>query len=466
MSPSKSLCVARRFAVAVILASVCGCVTVDEEAKAAVESLRRGEDASAIAWGNELAYKSLYSQNLGLVEAGRVNMLAGNYGEATRRFRAAVDSAVERSETAPKMKISDWGNTAMSATVTDDRTRQYYLPPYEINLALEYGIVSQLLVGMREDALVDSRLSVYVQDTLAETCGADLAKEPEGSSASSRAIVNKQSAQLAEMIAATRNSWENPALWWLTGLLFEANGELDMAWQSYRKAAAIRPDNAYFAADAARAEKGVTPRAGQAKLVVVYDQGFVPMRESLEVPIPLYTGFSMQIPKYSSNSFYENKVFVAGSAGAKQACPAVNIRSLAARDLKEQLPGIVVRNITRAAVQAGAQAAVNARGNDYASIGMFLFNVAVSACRSADTRSWRTLPASQQVWCDSGMSPGVYDVAVNVNGRTLNARVPLAAGETRLLWIADAGSVVRGASAPLAGRGAPPMDLSGKEVVK
>ena len=455
-----------RIAVAIVSACLCGCVSVDKAAKQAIEALERGDDAKAIEWSDDLADDSHYSQNLGLVEAGRVNLLAGNYAESTRRFRAAVDSAVERSETAPKMKMSDWGNTALSATVTDDRTRQYYLPPYEINLALEYGIVAQILAGRREDALIDARLAVYVQDTLAETCGADLAKEPEGASDASRSIVDQQSANLEEMIAATRNSWENPALWWLTGILFEANGELAMAWQSYRKASAILPGNPYFAADAARAEKSATPKAGQAKLVVVYDQGFVPMRESLEIPVPIYTGFGIHIPKYPSSTFVENRVSVAGSKGAVQASPAVNVCSLAARDLKDQLPGIVTRNMTRAAVQAGAQVAVNACGNNYARLAVFVGNIIVSALRSADTRSWRTLPASQQVWCDSGMAPGVYDVAVNVNGRTITARVPLANGETRLLWIADAGSIVRGASAPLAGRGAPPLDLSGKEVTK
>ena len=452
--------------VAAVLAAVCGCVTVDEEARAAVAALARGDDAVAVAWSDELADESHYSRNLGLVEAGRVNLLAGRFGEATRRLRAAVDSAVERSETAPKMKLSDWGNTALSSTITDDRTREYYLPPYEINFALEYGIIAQLLAGLREDALIDARLAVYVQDTLAETCGADLAKDPEGASASSRSIVEAQSASLDEMIAATRNSWENPALWWLTGILFEANGEPDMAWQSYRKAAVIRPDNPYFAADAARAGGRVAPNPGAARLVVFYDQDFIPMRESLEVPIPLYTGFSVQIPKYPSVPFHENSVSVAGSSGAGAAALAVSVRSLAARDLKEQMPGIVARNVTRAVTQAGAQAAVNASGNEYAQLGMFLFNVVVSACRSADTRSWRTLPSSQQVWCDPGMAPGVYDVAVSVDGRTITARVPLAAGETRVLWIADAGSVVHGASAAAGPVGAPSMYLNGKEINK
>ncbi|MBR1921118.1 MAG: hypothetical protein IJ829_03810, partial [Kiritimatiellae bacterium] len=132
----------------------------------------------------------------------------------------------------------------------------------------------------------------------------------------------------------------------------------------------------------------------------------------------------------------------------------------------EQLPGIVARNVTRAAVQAGAQAAVNASGNDYARLAVFLFNMVVSAVRSADTRSWRTLPAAQQVWCNAEMEPGVYDVGLTVNGRLVSARVPLADGETRLLWVADTGLTVRGASAALSGHGAGTVDLQGMELTR
>ena len=451
------------FPAAVAMAAVCGCVSVDREAANAIAAIRAGEDAVAIAWSGELADESHYSRNLGLVESGRVNLLAGDYAEATRRFRAAVDSAVERSESAPRMKLSDLGDTALAATATDDRTREYYLPPYEINFALEYCIIAQLLAGMREGALVDSRLAVYVQDTLAETYGADLAKEPAGASDTSRSIAEVHSENLVEMIAETRNSWENPALWWLTGVMFEANGEPDMAWQSYRKAAAIKPDNAYLAADAARAGGPARPRAGKSRLVVFYDQDFAPMRESLEIPVPVYTGFSIQIPVYPAAAYSENSVMVAGSSGATPAALAASVRSLAARDLKEQLPGIVARNLSRAAVQAGAQAAVNSAGNEYTRLAMFAVNAVASAVRSADTRSWRTLPASQQVWSDAEMEPGVYDVAVSVNGRVVTARIPLAAGETRVLWIADAGTAVRGGSASAGPVGAPATDLNGKE---
>lgn len=441
-----------------------GCVTVDSDARDAREALRGGNDALALAWSAELADESVYSRNLGAIEAGRTAMLCGRYAEAVRRFRSAVDSAVDRTEASPKLKAGDLANTAMASTVTDDRTREYYLPPYEINLALGYGILARLLTGDRDGALVDARLAVYVQDTLAQTLGADMGKEPEGTTDAARGIIDEQNAALESLIASTRNSWENPLLWWLTGVLFEADGETDAAWQSYRKAAAIKPDCPVFAADAARAEKGTTPAAGKAKLVVVYEQDLVPQRESLKIPVPVYTGFSIDIPKYADTVPAVDAVSVSGAAGEKPAAVALDVRGLAARDLKEKLPGVVVRNLTRAAVQAGAQAAVNAAGNDYAKIAVFAGNVVVSAVRRADTRSWVTLPAVQHVWCDPAMAPGDYEIGVRVNGRVIAANVTLAAGETRVLWIASTGAVTRGASAPLGAKGAPPKDLNGKEI--
>jgi hypothetical protein len=448
-----------------IALAVCGCVSVDEDAREAIAALNSGNDAKAIAWGDELADKSHYSRNLGAVESGRVHMLAGNYASSESRFRTAVDSAVDRSEASPKLKASDLANTAMASTLTDDRTREYYLPPYELNLALEYGIVVQALNGKGDDALADARLSVYVQDTLAETYGADVANSGSNADAASQKIIDEQSANLEEMIASTRNSWENPVLWWLTGVLFEADGQTDMAWQSYRKAAAIKPDNAVFAGDAARAEGAPSPVPGKAKLVVIYDQGFVPRRESLKIPIPIYTGFAIDIPKYSDNGFAYDNVTVAGSAGTPVAAsPALDVRSLAARDLKEKLPGVIIRNVTRAAVQAGAQAAVNSAGNQYAKIAVFAGNMIVSAIRRADVRSWTTLPVAQLVWRDSEMEPGLYDVDLLINGTRTTARVPLAAGETRLLWVANTKGTIRGASATVGGRGAATTDLNGKEI--
>lgn len=436
----------KRQAFCLLLVALVGCVSVDEDARAAREAVRAGAPAQAVAWAETVAAESVYSKSLGTVEAGRLALLAGDSAKAERWFRAAVDSAVDRKESSPDIKLGDVGNTVLAATVTDDRTRTYYLAPYEINLALGYGILAELMNGKREDALVDARLAVYIQDSLAKTYGADLQKaaassDAQATSAGARVCAD-QSAALREMMAATRNSWENPVLWWLTGALFEADGETEMAGQSYRKAAACRPDNPVFAKAAARADANVrTPARGCAKLLVLYEEGLVPQREALKIPVPIYTAMSIDIPTYGDKTAYRpNAVAISGLTNLVAAAPALDVRALAARDLDERLPGVVVRNITRAAVQAGAQAAVNANGNEYAQLAVFAANAVVSAMRRADTRSWVTLPDGQQVWSEDAMPPGAYKLGVAVNGRTISVPVTLAAGDVKLVWIADCGA--------------------------
>jgi hypothetical protein len=280
-----------------------------------------------------------------------------------------------------------------------------------------------------------------------------------------RGLIEEQNAALESMIAASRNSWENPLLWWLTGVLFEADGDLEAAWQSYRKASAVKPECAVFAKDAARAEGSATPRSGRSKLIVMYEQDFVPIRESLKIPVPVYTGFSIDIPKYSTTTLAE-RVSVSGCEHGCEAGVAVDVCSLAARDLKEKLPGVIVRNLTRAAVQAGAQAGANAAGNNYVKLAVFAGNMVVSAIRRADTRSWSTLPAMQHIWCDSDMPPGEYSLCVGADGSSIPVKVPLSPGETRIVWIAKTGAVWHGVSACIGGAGAPLLDLSGKEIKK
>ena len=435
----------------ILLATFAGCVSVDENVRVAREAVLAGTPATAVGWGENVTTDSVYSKNLRKVEAGRLALLSGDSSRAEFWFRAAVDSAVDRKEKDPDIKLGDVGNTALASTVTDDRTREYYLAPYEINLALTYGILAELMNGKREDALVDARLSVYIQDGLAKTYGEDMKKAATTGDAKAASagegICEDQSAALREMMASTRNSWENPVLWWLAGALFEADGDLEMAWQSYRKAAACRPDNPVFALDAARADKGkglATPASDKAKLLVVYEEGLVPQRQSLKIPVPIYTAMSIDIPTYGDKSAYKpGSVAISGLTNLVAAAPALDIRALAARDLNERLPGVIVRNITRAAVQAGAQAAVNASGNEYAQIAVLTVNAVASAIRRADTRSWATLPDGQQVWSEGAMAPGDYRIGVSVNGRTVPVPVTLKSGDVKLLWVVDSGQLFR-----------------------
>ncbi|MBO6167516.1 MAG: hypothetical protein J6P13_04100 [Kiritimatiellae bacterium] len=417
-----------------------GCLSIDRETELAIANLRSGNYESAIAWSEDLANSSVYSKRLGEVEAGRANMIAGNNQAASAWFRKAIDEAIDRSEAQPKIKIGDVGNTLLASTVTDDRMRDYELAPYELNLALEYAIISEEACSRRDEALVDCRLAAYVQDSLAETYGADIVKESENISTNAAAdgVYREQTAGLDEAIAATRNSWENPLLWWLTGVVFEADGDRDSAEQSYKRAAAIMPGNKVFAEDAAMVAKRRSPAKGKAKLVVICGEGFVSRRYSFKAPIPVYTGFGVHIPMYRDETYRPRMVAVSlDGAAPTYAESALNVQSLAYRDLKEHLPGIITRNVTRAVTAATAQAAVNASGNNYARIAVFAANAVAAAIREADTRSWATLPMGEQIWRSDAIQPGTHriDVTSGYGGVPASATVTLAPGETKIVYL-------------------------------
>lgn len=413
-----------------------GCVSVDRDAETAISALRAGDGAKAVEWSRDYAENSHYSRNLGFVEAGRVNMLLNNHAQARDSFRKAIDSAIDRKERSPKIKLGDVGNVILASTVTDDRTREYYLAPYELNLAIEYAIINQEILGEREDALVDARLAEYVMESLAQTYGNDVKADTSTTNRAVKGVCDSQTAQMDEVLAMSRNSWENPLLWWLTGVLHEADGDREAAIQSYARAAILKSDNPVFAEDAARVSTRLSPAKDKAKLVVVCGEGFVSRRQSLKVPVPVYTGMAIDIPLYRDAAYAPKGVTVSVDGGVPTgAFPAVNIQSLAYRDLKEHLPGMVARNISRALVQAGAQAAVNSAGNEYAQLAVFVGNAVVSAMRSADIRSWRTLPMSEQVWRSDTLEPGEHRIDVKIGSRLVSTVVNLKRGETKMIYV-------------------------------
>ena len=442
----------RLTAFAALCLLLAGCLSYDRGAANAVAAVGCGDAASALKWSEDLADSSR-SSRLGTVETGRICMLTGSNTLAEACFRKAIDAAIDHQEKDPVIKLGDAAGTAMAATVTDDWSIEYYLSPYEINLALEYGILAQLFNGRREDALVDARLACYVQDKLGDEYGADLKRRQDtggkGDAEKTRGEVERisgeQNEALNEMIAATRNSWENPVLWWLTGVLLEADGDWEGAAQSYRRAGTTGAGNPFFEADMKRADTGLrTPTAAKSKLVVVFEDGFVPRRAALKIPLRLYATMSIDIPTYQNvGAYLPRAVSFAGSKGAVPAALGLNVRSLAGRTLSEAMPGIITRNVTRAAVNVGMQVAGRASGNNYVKLGVEVANLIMVCARAADTRTWVTLPEAQYVWCDSDMAPGDYQFGVTVDGVSSTVPVSLAAGETKLLWISNCGGALR-----------------------
>lgn len=135
---------------------------------------------------------------------------------------------------------------------------------------------------------------------------------------------------------------------------------------------------------------------------------------------------------------------------------ALSLQALAYRDLKEKIPGIVVRNVTRALTRVAAQEVARAQDSDALKLAVLATTAVATAINRADTRAWYTLPMVSQVY-RGGIAPGEQKLTLRnrATGGSLTIPVTVTEGETRIVWVADLGGNARVATASLNGKGAP-----------
>lgn len=457
-----------------------GCVSGNVSVDRALSSMRAGDDPRALVWSEKLK-GSFYSKELGFVEAGRVRMLSGDFLGSSTNFSAVLDTVIEKTENGPAIKVGDVGANVMAGTLTDDRTRAYRVPPYEFIQALHYQMLNYLFLGNREAATVEARRAVFAQDQLAEKYGSEVkaarSSAESGPQASALGNVDARMQSLAPVIEMTRCSYENGLAWYFSGVLLEQDNDLANAALCYRKAWELAQGNPHVQRDFLRllrtqdaeAYKGLLKQAGvdpktlvrpSTEVIMIVEEGFVSQRQSVKIPLPIpgvNTLTSVDFPLYQDPAYAPMALEVREKdQTVGMSALALSMQSLAYRDLKEKIPGIAVRNVTRVAARVAAQAAANASGNDAAKIGVMAFNAVSTVINKADTRAWYTLPQVAQLY-RGGIQPGEHMIELRNASNGFVARFPLkvAEGETRIVWVADIGGNARVATASLNGKGGP-----------
>ena len=459
-----------------LLVSV-GCVSKNVKVDRALSSLRAGDDPQALSWSESLKH-SVYSKELGYIETGRVRMLSGDFLGSSTNFSAVIDTVIEKTETGPVVKLGDVGANVMAGTVTDDRTRAYRVPPYEFTQALQYQMLNHLFLGKPASAAVEARRAVFAQDQIAEKYGKevqDARVQAETGQSNQVGVVDARMQTMAPVIEMTRSSFENGLAWYLCGVLFEQDKDQANAALAYRKAWELTPGNPYVQKDFLRlirtqdneAFKGLAKQAGvdpatltrsPTEIILLVEEGFVPQRQSMKIPLPVGPAIvSVDFPFYQAPAYSPMAVEVLENGRSfGLSALALSVQSLAYRDLKEKIPGVVVRNVTRAAVRVAAQEVARAQGNDGISAAVFVVTAVATALNKADTRAWYTLPMVTQLY-RGGLAPGAHTLELRnqVNGFVTRFPVAVAEGETRIVWVADLGGNARVATASLNGKGGP-----------
>lgn len=193
-----------------------------------------------------------------------------------------------------------------------------------------------------------------------------------------------------------KNSYQNAFSHYLAGYVYEALGERSLAAPGYRNAIELRPDVPALKSALANLTSNIGRSKNTSDVLVVFESGLAPKRVpfSLSIPIPTNNGIvqvsiSLPVIEDVGSSYSFDSIMVNGKSYPLS--EVANINAMARRSLRDELPMIILRTVTRATVRGVTQAQLNKEVSPLAGLavgiaGMFL--------EQPDLRTWRTLPSS------------------------------------------------------------------------
>ncbi|UXI02288.1 COG3014 family protein [Photobacterium sp. TY1-4] len=389
------------------------------------------------------------------MERGRIAYLAGQYPNSFAALNLA-DEAVKAQQRAAQIQVSEGLNQAGSL-LTNDNLITYQPADYELGFLHLYLALNYLQQRDLSGALVEVRRANQVQEVARKEREASLNQAAQA--VSREGVNNNLGAVLArypdagEQLAAVQNGY----LFFLSGLLYEADGDLNSAYIDYKRALAVAPGNMYVAntvlrvasrlqmrADLAQLEarygRYTPPGANAGRVVILDEQGVVQAREGWRLPLWLADRhgnsviYNLALPYYPKTSgpalgpLLLNQQSVIGSKLA-------DVNQMAHQSLNEYLPVLVARQALRVVAKNEFRKAAASNGND---VGNLLANIFNTLTEQPDTRSWQSLPAVVDLY-QAEMPAGTYPL--RRNGESLDVKV--VPGRTTLVWVSRQGSQTR-----------------------
>lgn len=401
------------------------------------------------------------------LERGRIAWLAGQDGVSKQGF-AAADSRLAWEDSQAQYRLSH-GLDQAGSLLTNDQTMAYRAPDYERTMLHHYLALNYLQRGDAEGALVEVRRANQVQERALKVRADEVRKAKEESEEAEadtaaegemRQLMSRGAPELDRLIGQVKNGFQNAYTFYFSGVLYEAAGDLNDAWVDYQRGYQIAPDNQSLQDALLRlarlrgsvdelkeTEKRVGRKApplarDQGQLVVLFEDGLIPARREIFLPLPISTSsgdfrtFTVAVPYYDNRASDTGPLTVSVGKRVEQTSELVRLEALAAKDLQERLPGMLTRQALRLVAKEQLRRSAAKEGGDVGNILVGIFN---TLSERADTRSWLTLPAEASSW--QGMVPA-GEVQLRLGAGSAMRTLPLTvhAGRTTLVWVQRLGA--------------------------
>ncbi len=348
------------------------------------------------------------------LEKGRMSYLAGDYEQSQTHF-TTVDEQLKWLSRQAEYRLST-GLQNVSALATNDNFIEYHIPVYEQVMLHHYQAINYLHSNGLESALIEVRRAAMIQQQAMQEAPISLEEQLRDYKAQYDDLMQEYP-RLNSNDKTVDNAFQNGLTFALSAALYLAAGQEDDAYIDYRKALALAPNNSYLQAEVARLGKklsmsdykkythaeAVPLSKQQGLLIVLHEQSIVAARQEARFTLPLYNHnrwqtYTVALPIMRENAQVSipQKLTVNGEQFATERL--VQFDELAAKQLQQDLPGILLRQILRVITKDQFRREVNKdRADDEENWANALVNIYNVASERADTRSWQTLPALAQI---------------------------------------------------------------------
>lgn len=420
---------------------------------------RRGEFAKAQnILGERAASNNSYILNL--LERGRLQFLASDWQTSQATFAQAYKQ-IEIQRNKAKIQVSK-GIEKLGAVVSNDNAISYQVPYYEQGMLHSYQAMNYLFQHDLEGALVEVRRANLVQENALKAYEDEVFQAQNKLSNSGMSIDSIDNAypSMAESIGDVKNGFQNAFTFYLSGILYEASGELNDAYIDYKRAIEIYPENHYLQQDVLRlaAQLGMQDdldnfqqRFGkyqaqdtgqQGQVVLLMEQEIVNSKQDVGLNLPVGRSnrglkfFSFALPVYRGALPQNNQLTVSNNGDRYPSSEIVRIQSLAAKDLQDQLPALLTRQVVRVVAKEQMRQKLSKEAGDVGNILASIYNV---ASERADTRSWATLPDEIDI-VRMNLPTGKQVLQVQQNGQQQNIEIDVQAGRMTFINFSTIGN--------------------------
>ena len=366
------------------------------------------------------------------METGELLRLAGRYTQSQQAwFEADQRVAVweEQARLDPQMLLRDAGSLLIN-----DNTRPYTGQDFEKVMLTTRMALNHLALGQWDDARVAIKRT-HERETLIATLHAEQVRRSEkeaGEKGETRDFreLNGYPVQTIDSpeVNALRNSYQSAFSHYLAGFVYEALGETSLASAGYRQAIELQPgipvlEDGLAGLDTRQAARRRQPADSitQTDLLVVVETGLAPARKSVRIDLPIisddelfFAPVSFPVLRPQIGPLGAREVMVDGDVNA-EGVDITSVDLMSRRALKDEMPWIMLRAVTRATLKVAVQKAVAKEDDSRAASTAVKIGAIVT--ERADERSWRSLPADIAV-ARMRVAPGQHEVNVEVGNRT------------------------------------------------